>query len=305
MFTRRLNSPFIYLLGFISLFLGADYLVHKGIQTGLEKYYGISSENEIAFVGHSHLMLGVDKERFEEEIGKKVSKYTIEGVNVYDRYLMLNHLMDENKNLKTIVYGVNPWMFTGSGLSENSYQLFLPFMNNELIGNYVKKEMDGFEYWQKKIIKSSRYNERLVSGSMRGYLGIWSNLKFGNLDPEKYRKRIENGDYRQINSLETNRNIFEKSINELTSQGINVVLLYVPTTDLYNDLEPREFSNELDYFRKIEKENDRVLYFEYLNGWESNYDLFFDPIHLNPEGQALLTEQFISDIEKNEEKLSP
>jgi hypothetical protein len=300
---KYVKSPITYVCFFALLFFVSDYVVHKIIQTGLEKYYGIGTDYDIAFVGHSHLMLGIEKESFEEQFGKKVSKYTIEGVNVYDRHQMINHLLDENKNLKVVVYGVDAWMFTGSGLSQNSYRLFLPFMDNENMENYVKNEMDPSEYWQKKIIKTSRYNEQLVSGSMRGYLGVWSNLKFGTLDAQDLERRIESGDYRIIDSSERNREIFEKSIDALTNRGINVVLLYVPTVDLYNNKQSEKFDYELSYFKNLEQKNDFVTYFEYLENWESRYDLFFDPIHLNPEGQHLLTNEFLNDLEKNEESL--
>ena len=123
-----------YIVLFISSFILIDRIVNEFLEEGLNQYYGIGESNEIALVGHSHLMLGVDKIELGQALKLGVSKYTREGVNVSDRLIMINQLLDNNPNLKTVIYGVDAWTFTGEGLSENSYKLFYPFMDSDNIG---------------------------------------------------------------------------------------------------------------------------------------------------------------------------
>ena len=77
-----------------------------------------------------------------------------------------------------------------------------------------------------------------------------------------------------------------------------MVLTYVPTISLYNHVEPEKFQNELDFFRSIPDQFPNVYYLEYLEGWEENHAFFFDPIHLNPEGQKAFTQSFSKDFIK-------
>ena len=81
-----------------SLFL-LDRLLNEFLEKGLNQYYGIGESNEIALIGHSHLMLGLNKLQIEDALKKGVSKYTREGVNVSDRLVMIKQLLKKNTNL--------------------------------------------------------------------------------------------------------------------------------------------------------------------------------------------------------------
>lgn len=282
---------------FLAFFFLLDFLVDQFLVEGLNRYYGLGQSSEIALVGHSHLMLGVDKTTLETETQRAVTKYTREGVNVADREMMIDQLLHKNNSLKLVVYGVDAWMFTGEGLSANSYKLFYPFMSQPEIETYVQSQSSPFDFWQHYLIKSSRYNEGLISGSFRGYLGNWSNLKLGVVDSLKLKKEIEEGNYRKINSTEENRSIFERSIKKLLDNNIKVVLLYVPTIALYNQAEQEKFTNEINYFQKLGATMPGLYYFEYLTTYSQDYSIFFDPIHLNPKGQAMVTKQLVKDIQ--------
>lgn len=287
-----LKKVFIFL---VFLFI-LDNLVNLVLVSGLNRYYGLGQSSEIALVGHSHLMLGVDKISLESGIHRIVTKYTREGVNVADREMMIDQLLHENPSLKLVVYDVDAWMFTGEGLSVNSYKLFYPFMSQPEIADYIQTQGSFSDFWQHYLIKSSRYNEGLISGSFRGYLDIWSNLKFGTVDTVRLKKEIVEGNYRKINSTEENRTIFERSIKKLLNKNIKVVLLYVPTIAPYNQAEPGKFENEIRYFNNLATTMPGVSYLEYLSPWSHDYSLFFDPIHMNPKGQEIITGQLVKDL---------
>jgi hypothetical protein len=283
---------------FILLFALLDVGVSLVIRGGLYRYFGLGTDTSVALIGHSHLMLGIDKELMESKIGTFVSKYTREGVNVADRYVMIRQLVDLNPETKLVVYGVDAWMFTGEGLSENSYKLFYPFMDQPDVKAFIRSNAAWPEYLQHLVVRSSRFDEMLVSGAARGYLGNWSNLKFGQVDTSKLTADVQRGAFRHIRSDGANRRMFEESLGFLTSRGIQVVLVYVPTIGLYNRAQPELFAQELVYLRGLEAHFDGVHYLEYLEGWEDRSEYFFDPIHLNPQGQQRFTEAFINDLLK-------
>lgn len=268
------------------------------LTSGLKKYYGLGTDAEIALIGHSHLMLGINKTTLEQQTGFKVAKYTREGVNVADREMMVDQLLSENENLKTVIYGVDAWTLTGEGLSENSYKLFYPFMAQPNVDRYIYQQASFIDYWQHKLIKTSRFNEGLISSSFRGFLGNWSNLKLGTVDTKKLKKEIVSGSFRKISSTNENHVIFERTLKKLQQHNIKTILLYVPTIDLYNNAEPEKFRQETDYFKKIDSTFSEVTYFELLQPYARDYSLFFDPIHLNPKGQEIITKELIKYITK-------
>ena len=285
------KSFILYIILFVfSLFI-ADSLINEFLEKGLNKYYGIGDDNEIALIGHSHLMLGLNKLQLEESLKKGVSKYTREGVNVSDRLIMIKQLLNQNSKLKTIIYGVDAWTFTGEGLSENSYKLFYPFLDEPTIDDYIYEKNDRLEYYTKKYLKSSRYNEQLISGAMRGYLKNWSNLKYGIVDTIKLEKKIDNQTYRKINNNPDNIRVLEETLSLLRENNINVILLNLPTIDKLTTIQQEDFNNTFRIFKNLT--NDQVEFVDFQEPWSHRYDLFFDPIHLNPKGQSLITEELL------------
>ena len=280
-----------------SLFL-LDRLLNEFLEKGLNKYYGIGESNEIALIGHSHLMLGLNKLQIEEALKKGVSKYTREGVNVSDRLVMTKQLLKKNTNLKTVIYGVDAWTFTGEGLSENSYKLFYPFLDDPIIDDYVYNNSERVEYISKKYLKSSRYNEQLISGAMRGYLKNWTNLKYGIVDTLKLMKTIENQTFRKINNNSDNIRVLEETLSLLRENNINVILLNLPTIDKLTTIQKEDFNNTFRIFKNLT--NDQVEFVDFQEPWSHRYDLFFDPIHLNPKGQSLITEKLIECLKFND-----
>ena len=169
------------------IFFGVDFIIDKVMMHGVNKYYGLNEDSNVLLIGHSHLMLATDKERIERETGLKVSKYCREGVNVYDRRVMVDHFLSHTNidSLKYVLYGVDLATFTGSGLSENSYKLMYPFMDDENVGGYVKSQSEPLDYWLHKIVRTTRYNDDgLKNSAFRGWLNNWDNMKFNTIDIE-------------------------------------------------------------------------------------------------------------------------
>lgn len=277
---------------FILLFVVIDRVVALALEKGLKTYYGLNDESELALIGHSHLMLGVDKLELEKQLGINVSKYTREGVNVSDRLVMVEQLLKVNPNIKTVIYGVDAWTFTGEGLSANSYKLFYPFFDDPTIDDYIKQHSSFSDYSSKKYIKTSRYNEQLIAGAIRGYLGKWDNLKYGTVDIPKLKTQIQEQSFRKVNNDKQNIETFYKTLSFLKSRGIKVILLYVPTVDLLETYQKEGFNETMTIFENAVDGN--VTFLNLQEPWSSKYELFYDPIHLNPKGQQEITRVLIN-----------
>ena len=284
---------------FIFTFFLIDMIIGTILTEGLDRYYGLGSNAPLALVGHSQTMLGIDKVILEKELGLKVAKYTREGVNVADRQMMIKQLLSDNKELTYVIYGVDSWLFTGEGLSKNSYALFYPFMDDPVIRAYIKKHASLSEFLTHRLVKTTRFNEQLISGSFRGYLENWSNLKYGHVNIQRLKESIKNNTFRKINTNSANINIFINTLDELKESGVKVILVYIPTIDLLNEAAGPEFDRSIQFFQSMEIKFDNVIFLNYLEPYAHNHNLFYDPIHLNPEGQLEITYQLIKDLKKH------
>lgn len=293
---KNFNKTIRILILFMVIFFILDSLISEFLNTGLKKYYGIGTNASLALVGHSQTMLGIDSEKIEEELNLNVAKYTREGVNVADRQIMIKQLLNDNKDLQFIVYGVDAWLFTGEGLSQNSYTLFYPFMDEPFVRKYVKEYAPTFDYFTHRFIKTTRFNAQLISGAFRGYLSNWKNLKYGHIDVQKFKESIRNKHFRRINTNKNKIDLLIETVEELRENHIEVFLVYIPTIDLLNETGIQEFNKTIQIFESLDFNYDNVTFFNYLEPYSHDHNIFYDAIHLNPKGQKTITLQLISDL---------
>jgi len=131
---------------------------------------------------------------------------------------------------------------------------------------------------------------------MRGYLGNWSNLKYGTVDIVRLEKDITEGRYRPILFDNVNIRVFEDSVETVRNHGIPIVLLYIPTVDVINRAEPEKHRIALEKFRALSKKDSGIIFLDYNSEYEGQHKLFYDPIHMNPEGQKVITGRLIVDL---------
>lgn len=279
----------------IVIFIVLDRAVGLFFNVGLNRYFGLEQHSEVLLIGHSHLMLSVDKQSFETGIETGVSKYCREGVNVYDKYQMVRQFLSSefSDSLKVVIYGVDQFMFNDTGLSQNSYKLFYPFMDNPTMNNYIKKSTSLYDYWLHKCICSTRYSDALINSSIRGWLHDWNNYKFGKLDVAALEKRVENGEERRISFDESMIRQFEKTLSLLINRGVEVVLVNTPIAAPLNGYEPEKYYEIIDYF-KTKATLPGVHYWDLNPDYSERYELFFDAIHLNMDGQKEVNKYLIS-----------
>jgi len=166
----RFGRNLARIVSFVLLLFSLDFGLSVILEKGLDRFYGLGAGADVLMVGHSHLMLAIDKRFFEERTGMRVAKYTREGVNVADRHVMLEQYFGKDQEQgRIVVYSIDPWLFTGKGLSANSYKLFYPFMDNPEVDAYVRMHAtDTFDYLSHKYFRSYRFNSSLLNASVRG-----------------------------------------------------------------------------------------------------------------------------------------
>lgn len=284
----------VYILLLPAVFLCLDRTISTALNYGLKQYFGIGSNADILMIGHSHLMLAVDKERLEQGLGVGVAKYCREGVNVFDRQRMIQHYLDTcSAPPKIVLYSVDPFLFTGKDLSSNSYKLFYPFMDSPVMDEYIRQEApDVWDYWLHKLIHTSRYSDALIGSAVRGWLHDWENLKFGQISEDAFRR----ASLRPIEFEQSYRRIFENSIKLLTDRGIKVMLVNTPVSYGFAHRNPKEYERIISYFRNFAADDNYVCYIDYNPDYSHNYTIFYDLIHMNPRGQKILTERMIRDL---------
>lgn len=283
---------------FICLLMVLDWAISKILENGIKIKYGLESNSEILMIGHSHLMLAIDKVELEKRTNRKVAKYTREGVNVADRYEMIKQYFDgPSDNCHIVIYGIDPWLFSGKDLSENSYTLFLPFMDNPDIDKYIyKNSKNHYEYWIHKIIRSSRYNVLLINNAIRGYLHNWSNLKYGTININAVKKEISSGDYRHISYDVENIQHFKKTIDFLSQKKVKVFFVNTPISYLLKNALGKDYTKSINMIKGIVQKYPDMYFIDLSPGYSKNSELFYDPIHMNPQGQKVITEEFIKKL---------
>ena len=292
-----------YLIIVAAGFFVADFAIERVLLHGVNESYGLNQHSDMLIVGHSHIMLATDKVRLEKEIGIKVSKYTREGVNVGDRKIMVKQYLDSpySDSLKICLYGVDLCTFTGEGLSENSYKLFYPFMDNQDISEYIHQQASSDDYWLHKIVRTNRYNDDgLKNSSITGWLHDWQNRKTGQVDVEAYKKRLAAGDERHIQMNEELIAAFCETVNMLTAKGVKVILVNTPTLDLLNEFEPEKYDMMMSWFTDYAKNNDMIEFWDFNPEFASGYDLMRDRLHVNVNGQQVITSEIIKRLKNHE-----
>ena len=284
---------------FLVILFCMDFAVSKLLEKGVDAFYGLNSHSQILLVGHSELMLAADKVKMESELHCKVSKYTREGVNVADRLAMIKQYFDSpySDSVKVVVYGVDQFIFRGEGLSENSYKLFYPFMDNHIMNEYVKQYAENpYDYWSHKIVRTSRYTDLLVNAAFRGYTHNWENFKVGSVDINQLKVDLKNDSERHITFEENNIQAFEETLDFLQKKNVQVFLVMTPIVDLLNEAEPEKYEKILSMFKHYNTQYSNTLFLDYNPEFSSDYSLFFDKIHLNKIGQGVVTESIIRDL---------
>lgn len=276
----------------LTVFFIIDFLISHLLLKGLNLGFGLNQESEIFIVGHSHMMMGVDKERLEKGLNCKVSKYTRTGVSLPERYLMTQQYLNSkySNKLKVALVGVDAFTFSEGDISKNCYTLFYPFYEDKDVNRYLAEHAKPVEYWQHRIVRLSRYSDDLINSSIRGWLHDDQNYKTKQIDMDEFERQRN----KWKSNIDFDPGLMQK-LNELiemlTKRGVKVYLVNTPTLDVINHVQPDNFKRIMEYYQKL-ADNDKIYFIDFTK-YEANHELFFDPLHLNVKGQTLVTDSLI------------
>ena len=294
----RLNTIFLRAIVLLVLFQAGDLAIFNLLKNGMDHYYGMDEQAEILCIGHSHTVLGIDAEVLEEKLGVPVAKYATAGANTLDRDWMLKQFIEEHPTVKTVVYDVDPRLFDSENLSSASYTLFFPYIENEAIGKYLKKEASWQEYYTSRWIRTARFRDQTINIAIRGILGKIENKKNGIIRIKDYENYIKREQYREIRINPESVQQFHDSIKYLTQKDITIFLVFIPVIDLLNNINPTKQKNIVNIFKETAFNNKNVLFLDYNQEYQHNYELFYDLRHLNNKGNTLITKRLVTDLQR-------
>ncbi|MCU0473450.1 MAG: SGNH/GDSL hydrolase family protein [Bacteroidales bacterium] len=297
---RKILTFAVRYIIFLFIFLLIDFCISEFLSSGLIKYYGLDKPSKVLLIGHSHTMLGLDKTLIEEEMHCNVSKYAMEGANVADRLAMIKHFLHQNgDSVKIITYDVDATFLTGMGLSINSYKLFYPFMDDPYIREYVKSEAKPeYDYYIKKWIRTSRFTDLNLNGSLRGHMRFYTNIKIGSIDTVAYKQRIAENDFVKITFDRNLQEEFEETLQLISERNVKMFLVLIPTIGILNRADPEKYSEAIKMIENYSKKYPNIYFINYNDEFEDQYDLFYDEIHLNPKGNKTITDKLVEDIKR-------
>lgn len=292
---RRLFRALLFFGLFFALDIGGASLLKKG----LERYYGLDTPADLLVVGHSHSVLGVDKQLLAQASGLSVAKYARQGAALADRDLMIRQYFSRYPGrVRAVVLGVEAHLFTATGLSANSHRLFFPFLSEKVVRDYLEAEgVSPTQLLVGRVFRLSRFDETTLALAIRGLLGNWTSYKHGSVDIGRLEKQIQTGDFRRITLDKNAIEHFGELVGYVKQQGIALVLVNYPTVDLFNRAEPGQFEAAMAIIRGCADPGNGVWLLDYNPAFQSRHELFFDPIHLNVDGQREVTKQLAADIQ--------
>lgn len=282
---------------FLVILFALDRGVAAFFTKGLETYYGLDQEADILLIEHSHMMKSCDKEKMEQELGVKVSKYCREGVMVRDRYAMIQHFLSTQKDnsVPYVLYGIDPFMFREGDLSLNSHKLFYPFMGVDCIDELIReKSTEWHEYPVHKYIHCTRLTDNMLYRSVRGWAKYWTSFQNG---------RITDADWKSPHPWEVYidkeaEEIFLKTIDLLLKHNCHIVLVHPPIIDSYRSSNPEAFEYMMNYYKRLADSNPNIDILDYGPLLSNKQEIFEDPVHVNLTGCKLMTEALIQDMRK-------
>lgn len=280
----------------IVVFILSDLAVHAVLRKGIVQYYGLDKKAEILLVGHSQTVLGIDSEKLKTAFDTEVAKYAIAGANTLDRLWMIKHYLSINPHIRTIIYDVNAQLFDSEGLSSASYTLFLPFIDDEIMSQYLRREATWQEYYTAKIIRTARFRDQTLNIALRGIFGRIENRKDRMVRIDDHQSYLARERKRQIRINKQSLECFHETLRQASRLNVKVILVYIPVIDLLNTIDVNNQKKVIQIFEEAAESNPNVYFLDYSHEYEHRYDFFFDLRHLNERGKQALTKQLIQEL---------
>ncbi len=287
------------LILFGSLFFLADYGGSLLLRYGLDRYYGLAEKAPILCVGHSRMVSGIDEAMLEERTGCAVAKYAVQGTCLEDHCIMIRQYLERYPGSgKILLYIVDDYTF-GKSLGKNAYRLFYPFMDAACVAGYLRRESGSWqEYTARAWLRLLRFSDTTVQSIARmGLLGRKELAEEQEVSLADLREKLavlRLDEQRRV--LPENLERFNRLVQLARSEGMTLVLLYLPFIDLLDEEGSGEASATLPIFRRYAAGDPGIRLIELDPSWRHRHELFADATHPNRAGQIYITRQIAADL---------
>lgn len=285
----------------IMLFFLIDFAISEFLLGGLNKYFGLYSNSEILLNGSSMFLAGFDKSKIEKGTHKRVAFYSRDGVSLLDRNAMLKHYFNTtNKKTEIAVLEVNPLLFSKRSTAANVYMLFLPFMDDNSMCQFVQSKASYKEFLMRKFVRTSRFDVNMIVLSLKGYFGIYENIKTQTLDPKALAGLKNQFNSVPVEFANDKIAVFKSTIKLVQKNSKSIILVNMPMYDIklktFKKVDYQVFISIIKEFSK----NNNILFLD-LNQKEinANSSFFSDPLHLNVQGQDKVSKSLNEFINSN------
>lgn len=287
----------ILIYPFLIGFLGSYWLTQRKLTRNLVFYQGGNSfiwskfqeadtiENiDLLIIGSSLANKGIDPRNFEK-IGFKTFNLGSNAQTPKQTEYLLDKYLDK-LNPEIVIWEVTPETFEYLGIES-----FIDISSNTKINwNLIKQGVSYFDliplntliisYWRQIFWDFYNYKERRIKGGNIYVPGGY--VESGNFE------FIEDNDFekKQFNFLNSQKESFVRSLENLNKRGVEVFLVSAPTTNKYF-LSKQNWNEVFLFFESfvlkeliLEYKNFNNLYPEF----GDNLELFNDNMHLNKKG---------------------
>jgi hypothetical protein len=173
-------------------------------------------------------------------------------------------------------------------------------MDEPVMDAYIKKNaVTKRDYLTHKLFPLTRYSDVSINASLRGWRNDFSNYKIGMINIDTGRVAVDDKKFNRPVEMDTGLlRIFEKTIDMITQRGIRVVLVNTPITDILMKANSQNPNEVIRYYQDYAASHELVEYWDFNLEYSTNYKIFYDPIHLNPQGQGLVTRELINRLNR-------
>lgn len=287
---------------FLVFFFAIDYAISQVLLKGLNRYFGLHSQSDMFINGSSMAMAGFDKTNLERSLHKKISFYTRTGVSLQDRSAMLHHYFDASTAQTDIaVFEVNPMLFSKKFTAANVYMLFLPFIDEPSMSDFVKSNTDTQEFWVRKLIRCSRYNNDMIALAIKGYTGNYENQKNLVLDLNALQGLKNEANSVAVELDPQKIELFKAAVDLMKKHCRKVILVNMPVfSTKLQTFKANEYQQYISVVQGVASGSNKT-YFLDLSQPDiiDNAGYFSDPLHLNASGQVEVTKAMTQFMEKN------
>ncbi|MBR6575704.1 MAG: hypothetical protein IKK73_01080, partial [Akkermansia sp.] len=149
-----------------------------------------------------------------------------------------------------------------------------------------------WDYTLHKYIRSTRYSDTAIYRSARGWLNHWESLASGVISNEKWNQPRP----WKVNMPEDNVKIFHETLDLLINSGAHVILVYPSIIKSYETSNPEAFQYMINYFQSLADSHPKIDFLNYAPLISHRQELFEDPVHINRQGEAIITKELLRDL---------